>query len=86
MSTKWKLTEKYGVPKASLTIYSGCQKDLARLGSDSWPWLVPHGSWISGDINPTGLLNTIVYFVVILTEIISTALDTLGSHVADAYG
>lgn len=49
-------------------------------------FLSPHGSCISGDINPTGLLNTIVYFVVILTEIISTALDTLGSHVADAYG
>lgn len=49
-------------------------------------FLSPRGSWISGDINPTGLLNTIVYFVVLLTEIISTALDMLGSHVADAYG
>lgn len=49
-------------------------------------FLSPHASWISGDINPTGLLNTIIYFVVLLTEIISTVLDMLGSHVADAYG
>lgn len=49
-------------------------------------FLSPRASWISGDINPTGLLNTIIYFVVLLTEIISTVLDMLGSHVADAYG
>ena len=49
-------------------------------------FLSPHGSWISGDINPTDLLNRAVYFAAPLVEINSTVLCTLWSRVADAYG